>query len=227
MKPTPIQSLLALFSCAALLFPHHLCAQDSSPAQLNPDEKPGAVQQGTVQDAADSAGLARMKAKLNGIIIPKLEFREATLREAVKYLSEVSQALDVQEQNPSQKGVKIVLKLDSGSTGSGDGGVSTAIPGLNAPSAGTGGGADHLADTPITMSLRQVPLLAALKYVTQIAGLKFRIEPFVVSVVPMQASTEALVTKTYKVRPDFIAKLPVPPSVANAAPVDAREYLMA
>jgi len=238
MKPSPIHSLhslhslLALAAFATLSLPQNLAAREASGTKDDTAGKPASIQQENArEDAAASKDLARIHEKLNSIIIPNLEFREASLREAIKHLVEVSKELDVEEKDPSKKGVNIVLRLDAGASGTSGGSAATpqnnpaglapaAIPGLDAPPTGA-------AETPITMSLRQVPLLAALKYVTQIADLKFRIEPFAVSVVPMQASTEVLVTKTYKVRPGFIAKLPVPPSVANADPSDVKEFLMA
>ncbi len=52
--------------------------------------------------------------KLNRIIIPKIEFRDATVREAVDFLKEKSRDLDTQEPDPTRRGVNIVLQLDSG-----------------------------------------------------------------------------------------------------------------
>jgi len=125
--------------------------------------------------------------------------------------------------------------------------AAAAIPGLEAPPAGAmGGGAmggGNPADTPITLSLQQVPLLAALKYVTQMANLKYKVETFAVSVVPMNVNTDTLVTKTYKVRPGFIGTKPIgggggaldagpaadptKGGTAIAGRLDAKEYLMA
>ncbi len=60
------------------------------------------------------------------------------------------------------------------------------------------------ADTKITMSLSNVPLIEALKYLTDLAGLKFKVEPFAVSIVPISENTDELLTKEYRVPPGFI-----------------------
>ena len=54
----------------------------------------------------------RIRRKLERIVIPKLEFREATIREAIEFLKKKSQELDV-DSPAGEKGVNIVLKLDS------------------------------------------------------------------------------------------------------------------
>ena len=51
--------------------------------------------------------------KLNHIIIPKIEFRDATVREALDFLKQKSVELDTTETDPPWKGVNIVLKLES------------------------------------------------------------------------------------------------------------------
>ena len=70
---------------------------------------------------------------------------------------------------------------------------STALPPV-------GGGAD----TKVTLSLTNVPLIEALRYLTELAGLKYKIEPYAVSIVPITENTTDLVTKKYRVPPGFI-----------------------
>ena len=150
--------------------------------------------------------------KLNNIIVPKIDFRDSTVRETIEFLVKKSKELDEEKQ-----GVNIVLKLEGG------GGVSApspapvvpdanAIPGLPteaAPAAPVGnpiiGGSG---DTRITLSLSNVPLIEALKYITTLANLKYKIEPFAVSVVPIGQDTTEMYTKEWKVRPDFLTRIP-------------------
>ena len=61
----------------------------------------------------DTSGTARINQKLARIIIPKLEFKDATIREAVDFLKKKSAELDTSENEPSKKGVNIVLKLEN------------------------------------------------------------------------------------------------------------------
>jgi general secretion pathway protein D len=60
----------------------------------------------------------------------------------------------------------------------------------------------------ITISLNNIPLIEALKYITELAGLKFKVEPYAVYIVPQGTPTEVLLTKEYKVPPGFISTSP-------------------
>jgi general secretion pathway protein D len=155
-------------------------------------------------------GNEAITAKLNRIIIPKIELRDTTVREAVDFLKQRSRDLDTTTDDPAQRrGVNIVLKLNSAiepapadpAAAPPDGAVVAEIP--EAEQSGT-------ADTRITMSLTNVPLVEALRYLTELAKLKYKIEPFAVSIVPVTENTTDLVTKEYKVPPGFI------PSVSGA-----------
>jgi hypothetical protein len=89
--------------------------------------------------------------KLDSIVIPQVEFKDATPAEAVQYLREVSRKLD--PSSPAeQRGVNIVLNLDK--------------PKAEQPA--------------ITMSLRAVPLREVLRYVAELAGLHTEITPHAV-----------------------------------------------
>jgi general secretion pathway protein D len=168
----------------------------------------------------------RIRRKLERLIIPKLEFREATIREAIDFLKKKSVELD-DESPAGEKGVNIVLKLES-SAASGAAvvpGVPAAppsgipgIPGLEGPPAAPGAAAapnipaaaapTGAADVRITVSLTNIPLVEALKYVTGLANLKFKVEPYAVSVVPLSEPTDVLVTKEWKIPPDLIPRAP-------------------
>ena len=63
-------------------------------------------------------------------------------------------------------------------------------------------------DARITVSLANIPLIEALKYVTGLANLKFKVEPFAVSVVPVTENTDVLITKEWKIPPDLIPRTP-------------------
>ncbi|GAB4171280.1 MAG: hypothetical protein Fur0032_10430 [Terrimicrobiaceae bacterium] len=164
--------------------------------------------------ATDAAGSIRsnvrgneaITAKLNSIIIPKIDLRDTTVREAVQFLQQRSRDLDNTTDDPTQKrGVNIVLKLpapgQSGAAPSAD----AALPGTDVVSpVEEAGVTSGNADTQITMSLTNVPLIEALRYLTELANLKFKIEPFAVSIVPVTENTTDLITKEYKVPPGFI-----------------------
>ena len=158
--------------------------------------------------------------KLSRIIIPQIQFRDATVREAIDFLKQKSVELDTTEADPSQRGVNIVLKLESVGVGGG-GGVAAvepqtpaepAIPGLEpapAPAAEAAPAAlsapvVNPAEARITLSLRQIPLIEALNYIANLAGLKVKVDEYAVAVVPQDEPIDYLVTKEYRVKPDFI-----------------------
>ncbi len=165
----------------------------------------------------DTSGTAKINAKLNRIIIPKLEFKDATIREAVDFLKKKSADLDTLETEPSRKGVNIVLKLDAagaaGFTPPPEAApVPAGIPGLTEPAGAAPAAAPSLpsvnpGEARITVALSNIPLIAALTYVTGLANLKFKVEPYAVSIVPQGVDTTVLISKEFKVRPGFINRV--------------------
>jgi general secretion pathway protein D len=61
------------------------------------------------------------------------------------------------------------------------------------------------ADARITITLNQIPLGEALRYVASQAGLKVKLEPYAVSIIPMSEQSADLITKEYRVLPGFIS----------------------
>ncbi|MFZ4777106.1 MAG: Amuc_1098 family type IV pilus outer membrane protein [Terrimicrobiaceae bacterium] len=150
------------------------------------------------------AGTEAISAKLNRIVIPKIELRDATIREAVDFLKQRSRELDTTTDDPKQKrGVNIVLKLPDNVIAPAIAPDAAAVPVPDAAAATTTSSA-VTADTKITLSLTNVPLIEALRYLTELAGLKYKIEPYAVSIVPVTENTDELLTKEYRVPPGFI-----------------------
>lgn len=146
-------------------------------------------------------GTEAITAKLNRIIIPKIDLRDTTVREAVEFLKQQSRALDNTTDDPKDKrGVNIVLKLNDNAAPAAPTDAA-AVPGAEATEALPSGGN---ADTSITLSLTNVPLIEALRYLTELAKLKYKIEPYAVSIVPITENTSDLFTKEYRVPPGFI-----------------------
>lgn len=146
-------------------------------------------------------GTEAITAKLNRIIIPKIELRDTSVREAVEYLKQRSRDLDTSTQDGQQKrGVNIVLKLNPSAQPAAqtEGAEGAAAP--DAAPAIIGGSADTL----VTMTLSHVPLIEALRYLTEQAHLKYKIEPYAVSIVPVTENTTEMVTREFSVPPGFI-----------------------
>ncbi|MFY8215461.1 MAG: Amuc_1098 family type IV pilus outer membrane protein [Chthoniobacterales bacterium] len=163
------------------------------------------------QPAIDTRGTQSVSRKLEEIRIPSINFRDATVREAIDFIKQRSVALDTEETDPNRKGINIVLKLDP-----------------------TLAGAD--AGTRITLALSDVPLGEALRYIATAANLKVKVEPYAVAIVPTNEQTDVLITKEYKVPPGFVSQIPAPAAptggfgggagdAATVARSGAREFL--
>src|SRR5437588_2055342 len=177
----------------------------------------------------DITGTARITQKLNTIIIPRVEFRDASVREAIDFLRQQAAAND--STGDGKKGVDIVLRLAPlGQIAPPPVLVEPAQPGAGAPPTGAvpPEGAAPAVATPIparpivapavvaapaisprealiTITLGQIPLGEALRYIASQAGLKVKVEPYAVSIIPISEQSNDLLTKEYRVPPGFIS----------------------
>ncbi|EDY18784.1 hypothetical protein CfE428DRAFT_3821 [Chthoniobacter flavus Ellin428] len=147
--------------------------------------------------------------KLEQIVIPKLEFREASIREAVDFLKQKSVELD--QSSSGERGVNIVLKLEPPYDNMPNAPAIPGVPGLDVPGLPPSQ-MGNPADARITVSLSNIPFIEALKYVTGLANLKYKIEPNGISITPMTENTDVLITKEWIVPPDLI---PVTSSIVS------------
>ena len=171
------------------------------------------------QPKIDVRGTEQITALLNSIIIPKIEFHEASVAEAIKFLKAKSKELD-----PAHRGVNIVLKVDGGGMAPA---AAQNAPAGAAPLGGAPAGLPEAApaaaapissgDARITLSLTDIPLYEALKYITYQANLKIKIDTFAVAIVPITENTDQLVTKEYNVPPGFISSAPSGGGATNMA----------
>ncbi len=182
---------------------------------------------GAVGPAADNKGrgevrgTVQMTNKMNSIIIPHIEFRDTTIREAIDFLRE-----QAAENDPSGQGVNIVLRLvplgqvapssvpivPPPGTGAPVAGAPAQAPPAGAPAQGAPGGSPGVPPVPlvsgpagarITVTLDNIPLGEALRYVANQAGLKVKVEPYAISVIPLTEQSNDLITKRYHVPPEF------------------------
>jgi general secretion pathway protein D len=134
--------------------------------------------------------------KLNKIILDRIDLEDASIREVVDFLKQKSRQLDTSTDDPKKKGVNIVLKLASQN--------SAPLPSTTTEAQEPATTPGVTEDTKISIALKNVPLIEAVRYLTELAGLKYKIEPFAVSLLPLTENTEDLVTKEYRVPPGFI-----------------------
>ena len=118
---------------------------------------------------------AYLTEKMNKIILPSVQFKNATVEEAIEYLRVKSRDLDTFTDASGVKGTNIILK-------SGD-----------APS-----------NARITLDLKDVPMSEALRYVTELAQMKYKVEAHAVLVVPLAENASEQYTRSYRVRPIFL-----------------------
>ena len=181
------------------------------------DRKQSTVIQQTTSTAPNTVAIT---SKLNNIRFPKIDFRDSTVREAIEFLVAKSKSLD----DPAHEGVNIVLRLGD------EGGAAAPAPAPAAPPAGGIPGLDAApgaipalpgapaagggAGTRITLTLNNVPLIEVIKYITNLANLRYKIEPFAVNIVPIGSQVDELFIKQWKVPPSLMRSGPV----AGAAP---------
>ncbi len=175
---------------------------------------PAGLEGGPVVDIptdTSTTDIRRIEDKLKNIIIPSIEFSDTPLKDALQFLQERSVELDVNESDPTRKGLNIVL--DAGVLGAaapaapavdGDAGGGFAFGGGGGAPAG-GGGGGGLADTLITLRLGNVPLAEALRYTTSLAQLKYKVETNAVLVVPLSTPDADMFTNIYVVPPTFLS----------------------
>ena len=201
------------------------------------ERPPRKSKQGRTTESAgrqqDIRGTDQITAKLNSIIIPKIDLSDSPVSEAVEYLKQKSV-----EQDPNHKGVNIFLKLGSQSQG-----VPPQATGSSNATVGSAGNPATVTMTEphVTLALSHVPLYVALDYISKLCNLKLKIDPYAVSIVPLSEPTDILITKEYQVPPTFIPPKPLDsgsalpqagnaPSAANlprvAGRYNAQDYLV-
>lgn len=178
---------------------------------------PEEVQRGAVVQKQTPS--QRLQEKMTRIMIPSIEFRQANIVDVVNFLVEASRAGDEEG-----SGVNIILNLSMpGQEGAAAPEPMSADP-FGVPPAGgaaTGTGFDDLFAEPsgmapvaapvsgigtrtITLNLRRISLLDAIKYITEVAGLKFRVEDNAVIITPAGVVSGRVVTRMYPVQPSIV-----------------------
>jgi len=72
---------------------------------------------------------------------------------------------------------------------------------------------------PVSISLNNVPLGEALRYVCQLANVKYKVQEFAISIVPFSQNTDDLVSRTFIVQPNFVAPPPTTGVIGSATDV--------
>ncbi len=151
----------------------------------------------------------RLQDKMSKIMIPSIEFRQANITDVINFLVEASIAGDEEKM-----GVNIILNMSVPGAEE-----ATAAPQAPGPDMGLGldddflggdmGGAAPAAGPgssirTITLNLRRISLLDAIKYITEVAGLKFRMEDNAVIITPANVASGRVITRMYPVQPSIL-----------------------
>ncbi|MEO5916127.1 MAG: Amuc_1098 family type IV pilus outer membrane protein [Luteolibacter sp.] len=139
-----------------------------------------------------------VKNKLDRIIIPKFALDQASLEEALDFLRLRSAENDTTELDPSHKGVNFTVNL-----GAPDSPAATRIR-----------------KQRFDLQLSQVPLSQVLKYITEITQTSFSTDDFSVNISPLGSTSAELVSRTYRVPPDFISSISSGSATSAAEPAD-------
>jgi len=178
-----------------------------NPRQYGLHETPLESQTGNTRKVTgdEEARRAAILDKMSKIRIPEVDFRQANIRDVVKFLFEQSVEFDPAPSAADRKGVTIILKLE------GDAGGAAAAPAaapagdfFSAPAAAAPGAAN---ETLVTFSALDISLKDALDYSVDIAGLKYLIRGSAVMVMPRDAAIGAIEHRMYDVLPSAITRL--------------------
>jgi len=142
----------------------------------------------------------KLQKKMESIIIPQLSFRQANIEDVVDFLVTNSVSGD-----PEGTGVNIILKIDGGSGAAVD--VPAAAPADAFGESDAAFDAAPVASSSvptISLNLRRITLLDAIKYVTEVADLRYRLEENVVIITPANVVSGRVITRMYPVQPSIL-----------------------
>ena len=165
-----------------------------NPRSYGAGGEPKAVVEDNTTITAKISEADRITAKMASITIPEIDFRQANINDVVTFLQEQSV-----EGDPEGRGVNIILNLSSAEGGGA----------VMQPSYAEFG--DFSAEAPIlagpasfeliTFRAREISLFDALKILTDVANLKYRIAGNVVMILPLNAPDGKIVHRMYPVLP--------------------------
>ncbi len=153
-----------------------------------------------------SSGVAYITAKLRRIVIPRIDFEDTTVEEAIDFLRLRAAELDTTELDPAKKGVNFVIRRPRPTAGgaAADAGADPALGGdAGLPLTTADPGSLRVRE----LRVRNVPLEVALKYICEQTKLRYKVDDFAVTLVPQTETGEDIFTRTFRVPPDFAGGL--------------------
>ena len=123
--------------------------------------------------------------KLKRIVIPRVALDQASLQEAIDFLRVQSREHDTLESDPARKGVNLTINLASADEQT----------------------AQRIRSQRFDLQLNQVPLDSVLKYLTDITQTTYSVDDFAVMIRPAGFTSDELISRTFRVPPDFLTSL--------------------
>ena len=148
-------------------------------------------------------GVAYITEKLRRIIIPRIDFEDTTVEEAISFLRQRAAELDTLELDPAKKGINFVVRRPRGAAATATGGADAALVGETPTVAANDPNALRIPE----LRVRNVPLAVALKYICDATKLRYKVDDYSVALVPQTETGEDFFTRSYTVPPDFQSKL--------------------
>jgi general secretion pathway protein D len=180
-----------------------LLSQVDQAWELSVPAEPPTFDQSSGNRETTGSGVAYITEKLRRIVIPRIDFEDTTVEEAIDFLRLRSAELDTLELDPTKKGVNFVIRRSrpgATATPAPDAGLdATAGAALPAPASDPGAVRE--------LRIRNVPLAVALKYICDQAKLRYKVDDFAVTLVPQTETGEDLFSRTFRVPPDFASGL--------------------
>jgi general secretion pathway protein D len=151
-------------------------------------------------------GVEYINEKLKNIVIPEIEFEDTPFADAIEFLRQKSRELDEMEPDPTRKGVNIIIRAGGGGGGGAAPAPAAGGLGFDDPAGGAAGfaGGDDATSQPISLKLSRVPLVEALRYTTELARLKYKVEAHAVVIIPITEQNADLFTQVFRVPPSFL-----------------------
>ena len=164
-----------------------------------------------------TSGVAYITEKLKKIVIPRIDFEDTTVEEAIDFIRLRAAELDKAELDPDKKGINIVIRRPR---------ANLAAPAE--PAAAEPGAADALpaaVEDPGSLRVRElrvrnVPLAVALKYICDQTKLRYKVDDFAVTLVPFSESSQDVFQRKFLVAPDFATSLDSAGEGGEAAAAD-------
>ena len=144
---------------------------------------------------------------LNTIVIPELDFEQTTFGDAVESIREQSYRVGAQTpRNSKVPGISLFIKYPTSDPVSDttSPGTEPTVPVLSDATALPAPSPRPESQEPrVTLKLRNVPILEAYAQIARAAGMKTKLTPFILMIIPARGDDEELATAEFDVSPDF------------------------